>query len=204
MDCGSLGRPATVSTKFFAMSGSTGKIRFPLDRSTLRSTFRKITFSLTMRKTEQRTFHRFPQLPAELRVQVWAFALQQDSRNVPRRNISIYQHKDLPRVNISKRYPRTFAVNRESRYETSRLLGGEWIQLNGGTETRKTKSQAYINFDTDFVLLRGFQDLFDQMEMTLTWNGHEAVVWNYCRNLDSPDPIYVVGAQKAQGKLWDC
>ncbi|KAF2243322.1 hypothetical protein BU26DRAFT_115936 [Trematosphaeria pertusa] len=119
------------------------------------------------------TFPRFPDLPAELRARIWKHALFNDYRELHGNDRIIEFHGycnfdsilHLPgiSVTVSRRYPTLFAVNREARYETTKLDGGGWARVkarhNGDTETSKARSAApgpfeiYINFDRDTIFI---------------------------------------------------
>jgi hypothetical protein len=161
---------------------------------------KKVISTLT-RKPKDRIFHLFPQLPAELRLQIWTFALQEDTELVQSRNITIYKFTNTFKIRLSRRYHTLFAVNQESRFEAAKVLGGEWVVL--AKSTCKTL-QVYINFDFDFVLLRGCNELFTQENEKPTFNGHPVSVWNYSRNLESSNPMYTIGSGSMASKLLHC
>jgi hypothetical protein len=145
------------------------------------------------KKFKNKAFHLFPKLPAELRVRIWEFAFQADAElHTTRRNITISKIKGRFRVTMSQRYPNLFAVSRESRYEASRIFGGERIVLQNGPKSKKL--QIYVDFGKDTVLLRGLTDLFVFGEKQVTWNGRTVTVWKYGRNLESPEPMYMVAS----------
>jgi len=85
-------------------------------------------------------FHAFPRLPAEIRAQIWAIALEDRiyrpdryARVKPRLNgifISQIRHKLC--VRTRRRYPALFFVNREARYEAVKVDGGDWYPLGVG------------------------------------------------------------------------
>ncbi|OAL55402.1 hypothetical protein IQ07DRAFT_639086 [Pyrenochaeta sp. DS3sAY3a] len=161
---------------------------------------KKLISTLT-RKPKDGIFHLFPQLPAELRLQIWTFALQQDTELVQSRNVTIYKFTNTFQIRLSRRYHALFAVNQESRYEAARVLGGEWVVL---VKSISKTLQVYINFDFDFVLLRGCNELFVQENEKPTFSGHPVSVWNYSRNLGSSNPMYTIGSGSMASRLLHC
>jgi hypothetical protein len=153
--------------------------------------------SVISKKLDPKTFHPFPRLPAEIRIRIWKFAIIFDPEvNQTSRDVTISRLKDKFRVTLSRRYPALLQVSRESRYEVSKILKGEWLPLDGGSTTTQTNQvQVYVGVDKDSILLRGCTDLFEVKEKGLTWNGRKVIVWNYGRNLKSSDPMYAVLSQ---------
>lgn len=151
-------------------------------------------------KLKPKIFHPFSRLPAELRLRIWEFALQVDPAiHTKNRNITISRLKGRYRVTISQRYSSLFAVNRECRYEATTTLGGAWVRLEDPVidSARKRTLYVYIRFDRDTVLLRGCKDLFVFNGKSIIWQGRPVAVWQYGRNLESPDPMYTVVSKKA-------
>jgi hypothetical protein len=145
-------------------------------------------------KLDSKTFYPFPRLPAEIRIRIWRFAVIFDPEvNQRGRDVTISRLKDKFRVTLSRRYPALLQVSRESRYEVSKALDGEWLALDGGSTTnRPNRVQVYLDTAKDSILLRGCTDFFEVKEKDLTWNDRKVIVWNYGRNLKSSDPMYAV------------
>ena len=111
------------------------------------------------------TFHLFPRLPAEIRLKVWAVALQDQYDECPcyedlmwmgstDNTVTIFWVDNHVYVKTDRGYPTLFFVNREARSEAARLDGGAWLPLGAGaTELAK----FYINFDKEDVYLHDSQ-----------------------------------------------
>ncbi|KAI4706500.1 hypothetical protein J4E89_008918 [Alternaria sp. Ai002NY15] len=105
------------------------------------------------------TFHPFSRLPAEIRVNIWAIALQDQYEERPRKdslvwifdcienNVTLFRSQDGFYVNTSRGYPTHFFVNREARSEAARCDGGAWLPFDDGAV------KVYINFDKEDVRL---------------------------------------------------
>jgi hypothetical protein len=159
-----------------------------------KSLLKLIVPTVISRKLHPTTLHPFPRLPAELRIRIWEDAILVDiEANHRGRDVTIARHKGNFRVTISRRYPAVFHVSRESRYEVSKISYGEWLPLGGRKHSDQTnKVHVYLDVNKDSILLRGCTELFEVKEKDLTWNGLKVAVWNYGRNLKSPEPMYVV------------
>jgi hypothetical protein len=157
-------------------------------------------------KFKPKIFHPFSRLPAELRLRIWEFALDNDPATYTRnRNITISRFKGRYRVTINQRYSSLFAVNRECRYEAATMLGGAWVRLEDPVidSARKRTLCVYIQFDRDNVLLRGCKDLFVLDGKSIIWQGRPVAIWQYGRNLESPDPMYTI-VSNAASTIVDC
>lgn len=110
------------------------------------------------------TFPMFPKLPAELRLAIYGFALQDeyDELNfLPA--IKIEFHNFDPSigsisVRISQPYPTLLAVNRETRSETAKNYKYDWMTVNATTQGHKRvpgtpRSEVAIDFNKDHVLV---------------------------------------------------
>lgn len=96
------------------------------------------------------TFHRFPDLPAELRVRVWHVALEDDYEDLKGRNRIVELHSynltsNSIAVALSRRYPTLFEVNREARYEAAKAEGGEWVTVRARSITVFQPQVTHIN-----------------------------------------------------------
>jgi hypothetical protein len=96
------------------------------------------------------TFHRFPDLPAELRVRVWHVALEDDYEDLNGRNRIVKLHSYSPPSNsiavaLSRRYPTLFEVNREARYEAAKAEGGEWVTVRARSIAVFQPQKTHIN-----------------------------------------------------------
>jgi hypothetical protein len=96
------------------------------------------------------TFHRFPDLPAELRVRVWHVALEDDYVDLSGRNRIVELHSYNPTSNsiavaLSRRYPTLFEVNREARYEAAKAEGGEWVTVRACSIAVFQPQKTYVN-----------------------------------------------------------
>jgi hypothetical protein len=81
------------------------------------------------------TFHLFPDLPVELRVHIWRWALEGDYIELNGRKRVIELHHYSPkkkeiRVTVSRRYPTLFDVSCEARFEAGKAGGGEWVTVS--------------------------------------------------------------------------
>ena len=96
--------------------------------------------SKVRRSINKSLFHAFPRLPAEIRAQIWAIALEdriyrpdKHARVKPHPNtVFISQVGQKLRVRTRRRYPALFFVNREARYEAAKVDGGDWYSLGVG------------------------------------------------------------------------
>lgn len=110
------------------------------------------------------TFHRFQELPAELRARILFYAHIDDCsifHSSKNRIIEFhYYDPSVPEVSltVSRRYPVLFSVNREARYEAARIEGGTWmpVYLDGNSnyeKARKKSFEVYIIFEHDTIFL---------------------------------------------------
>ncbi|KAI4912099.1 uncharacterized protein J4E92_010144 [Alternaria infectoria] len=123
------------------------------------------------------TFHPFPRLPAEIRVKIWAIALQDQYKErlsredrfwTPVRvenNVTLFMNRDGFYVVTNRGYPTHFFVNREARAEAARCDGGAWLSFGDGT------AEVYINFDKEDVRLHDSRTgaLNDSLWSTGAW-----------------------------------
>ena len=105
------------------------------------------------------TFHPFPHLPAEVRVNIWAIALQDQYKERPcdedldwmfdwvKNSVTLFMNDSGFYVITSRGYPTHFSVNREARAEAARCDGGAWLSLGDGA------GDVYVNFDKEDVRL---------------------------------------------------
>ncbi|KAI4638251.1 hypothetical protein J4E93_010250 [Alternaria ventricosa] len=123
------------------------------------------------------TFHPFPRLPAEIRVKIWAIALQDQYKDrlfrqdlywtpgLVENNVTLFRSQDGFYVNTSRGYPTHFFVNREARSEAARCDGGAWLPLGDGAV------KVYINFGKEDVRLHDSRTgaLNDSLWSTGAW-----------------------------------
>jgi len=96
--------------------------------------------SKVRRSINKSLFHAFPRLPAEIRAQIWAIALEDRiyrpdmyGRVIPPLNmVKVSQFRGEIHVYTRRGYPTLFLVNREARYEAARADGGKWYPLGVG------------------------------------------------------------------------
>jgi hypothetical protein len=98
-----------------------------------------------MAATKLETFHPFPRLPIELRLQIWALAIPCDYLEPPPTllaPLAILKHEkdrgSMHLVRLHRASPILFAVNREARSETARVNDEERYPLelcNGSGDT---------------------------------------------------------------------
>ncbi|KAI8943753.1 hypothetical protein NX059_001730 [Plenodomus lindquistii] len=139
----------------------------------------------------QESFHPFPHLPYELRMQIWAYAIPESflktatSFSSGRGCIRLYKSAGLatPRLlEHARPYPALFAVNREARFETARIDRGEWLPLDlsapedeggtgTGTEKAKAKARIYVNLDKESVVL---YNVVGENEVVRVWGRYWA------------------------------
>ena len=105
------------------------------------------------------TFYPFPRLPAEVRVNIWAIALQDQYKERPcdedldwmfdwvLNSVTLFMNHSGFYVITSRGYPTHFFVNREARAEAARCDGGIWLPLGEGDV------KVYINFEKEDVRL---------------------------------------------------
>jgi hypothetical protein len=131
------------------------------------------TTTAQTKHTMATTLHRFAELPAELRVRVWALAHEKEQSAFQNRDCGRiielrHYNQDRPTVciTISKRYPKLFSVNREARYEVGKLEGGEWIAppiVKHGRRGDVKLFEIYFNFKDDtFFVAERFMDAIGQ------------------------------------------
>ncbi|KAI4620753.1 uncharacterized protein J4E87_007081 [Alternaria ethzedia] len=114
--------------------------------------------SKARRSINKSIFHPFPRLPAEIRANIWAIALEdriyrpeKHHRVIPPLNtVFVSQFGTKVWVKTSRRYPALFFVNREARYEAARADGGKWYPL--GTSA----IEIYANPKKEFVFICDF------------------------------------------------
>lgn len=114
------------------------------------------------------TFFLFPKLPAELRITIYGFALQDEYDLLdfcPARKIKFHEFDPSTgsiSIKMSQPYPKLLAVNRETRCETAKLCKYDWMtilatprRLDGTSGT--PRFELAINFNKDHILiLKGF------------------------------------------------
>jgi len=105
------------------------------------------------------TFHPFLRLPAEIRVKIWAIALQDQYLERPcdedtdrmfvwvENSVTLITSQNGFYVIPSRGYPTHFFVNREARAEAARCDGGVWLPFDDGAV------EVYVNFDKEDVRL---------------------------------------------------
>jgi hypothetical protein len=108
-------------------------------------------------------FHRFSELPAELRANIWSLSLHNDYRVLfgCSRFIEIHAYNtDLEELSvaITRRYPAVYHVTRESRYEAAKLEGCEFVTLQGRYSNKYTTAfttsvELCVNFARDTFLV---------------------------------------------------
>jgi hypothetical protein len=128
------------------------------------------------------TFQLFPRLTAELRLGIWTFSLEAEQ---VRYRYGCDKSENIYSLSLSQRYPTLFAFCRGSRDGTSRVFGGERVQLD---------KYVAVYFDTkkDLVGLRGCQDSFDIARDVIRWNAIDAAVLNHDRGVKSFEQIYMI------------
>jgi hypothetical protein len=124
------------------------------------------------------TFHQFLELPAELRAGIWDFALQNEQTVLDTqkgREIQLLKYDPTAgtiAVATSRSYPLLYAVNREARYEATKLEGCQWVTIQAryhrsyGPVSYET-FKICINFSKDLVYIPG---LFLKLEKRNTWH----------------------------------
>ncbi|KAF2855252.1 hypothetical protein T440DRAFT_206909 [Plenodomus tracheiphilus IPT5] len=131
------------------------------------------------------TFHPFPHLPYELRIKIWAYAIPESfletriSYSEGRGCIRLYKSKNgiTPRLfQHARTYPALFAVDREARFEASRIDGGEWLPLDLSApsegwegENVYARESVYVNVEKETVV---FYDVFGVDEVVRVWGGY--------------------------------
>jgi hypothetical protein len=105
----------------------------------------------TENDSESLAFHRFPDLPTELRDSIWAFALLNETTFHETRywiryaDIDIHLEADDIVIIPRRKYPTLFFVNREVRAAAARTDGGKWYLL--GIDN----TSVYANVDKDAI-----------------------------------------------------
>ncbi|KAF2128973.1 hypothetical protein P153DRAFT_357454 [Dothidotthia symphoricarpi CBS 119687] len=137
------------------------------------------------------TFHDFSRLSAELRASVWKYALDCETHSdepLPGRAIEFLDYDPSAgtiAVSISSPYPVLFAVNREARYESAKIQGGEWVpvHVNHASYTGTSRDNGFdicINFSIDNIEL---SERFLSANMRDSWSVGMPTPENYRLNV---------------------